>query len=372
MTRKNQGPAMRNDGKSNRQPSDRRRSKEGWLLDIPMSSILCPLLLSLLTACSPSDTSNSRALDSKIFARAQVIGERGAGAGQFNKPRSVAVDGNDNIFVIDTTGRVQKFSPEGKFLLSWEMPETAKGKPKGMGTDPHGNVFIVEPHYARVNLYDPYGKLLRQWGDNGTNAGQLAFPRSIAVAPNGDLWVSEYAYVERVQRFTPGGTNFVMSIGRQGDGPGEFNRAEGVGVDQAGNLYVADSCNHRIQIFSNDGKFLRQYGHPGTKPGEMSYPYDIRLDPTGLQYVCEFGNSRIQVFDQNDQLVEVIGGVGSAPGQFNNPWSIAFDSKGNLLVADALNHRVQKLWRRKELSPERQPARADRPQNLDRTSKQDL
>lgn len=317
--------------------------------------ILCGLSLCLLTACSPSDTSNSRQLKSKIFARAQVIGERGAGAGQFNKPRSVAVDGDNNIFVIDTTGRAEKFSPEGKFLLSWQMPETAKGKAKGMGTDPDGNIFIVEPHYARVNLYDPSGKLLQQWGDNGTNAGQLAFPRSIAVAPNGDVWVSEYAYVERVQRFSPGGTNFVMSIGRQGDGPGEFNRAEGVCVDRAGNLYVADSCNHRIQIFSNDGKFLRQYGHPGTKPGEMSYPYDIRVDATGLQYVCEFGNSRIQVFDQNDKLVEVIGGVGSAPGMFNNPWSIAFDSKGNLLVADSLNHRVQKLWRRKELAATRNP-----------------
>ena len=109
---------------------------------------------------------------------------------------------------------------------------------------------------------------------------------------------------------------------------------------------MADSCNHRIQIFSADGKFLREFGRAGTKLGELSYPYDVAVDKAGNIFVCEFGNSRIQVFDANCQPVEIIGGAGSEPGRFNNPWAIALDARGNLYVADALNHRLQKLVRR--------------------------
>jgi len=314
----------------------------------------------LFTGCAPEETPGSRTLDSQLFARAQVIGERGGGAGQFNKPRSVAVDGDDNIFVIDMTGRVQKFSPTGDYLLGWQMPESDKGKAKGMGTDRDGNVLLVEPHYTRVNHFAPDGKLLHQWGVNGTNAGQLIFPRAVAVAPDGAIWISEYAFAERLQKFTADGSKVILTVGQPGAGPGEFHRAEGIGVDAAERVYVADSCNHRIQVFSADGGFLRQYGRPGNQPGEMSYPYDIRVDAADRQFVCEFGNSRIQVFDANDRLIEVLGGSGREPGQFNNPWSIALDSQGNLIVADSQNHRVQKLWRRKEVADGRWPKNRDR------------
>jgi DNA-binding beta-propeller fold protein YncE len=91
---------------------------------------------------------------------------------------------------------------------------------------------------------------------------------------------------------------------------------------------------------------VRSYGRAGTGAGELSYPYDIRVDEAGNQYVCEFGNSRIQIFDARDNPIEIVGGPGAAPGHFSNPWSIALDSAGNLYVADAGNHRVQKLLRR--------------------------
>jgi DNA-binding beta-propeller fold protein YncE len=144
--------------------------------------------------------------------------------------------------------------------------------------------------------------------------------------------------------------------GKPGTAPGEFNRAEGIAVDRQDRVYVADSCNHRIQVFDADGKFLRTYGHAGSGVGELSYPYDICVDAEGRQYVCEFGNSRIQVFDANDRPIEIIGGPGGAPGEFANPWAIALDSRGNLYVADAMNHRVQKLIRR---APAGQRAMAD-------------
>ena len=357
-----------------------------------------------LAGCSPAPNAEETPLPSKLFSGVRVFGTRGVGLGQFNKPRSLAVDRRDNVYVVDMTGRVQKFSSNAEFVVSWQMPETDLGRPKGMTRDRDGNIIVVEPHYQRINHFSPSGRLVAQWGHRGTNDGQLILPRAIAVNSRDEAIISEYGVVERLQRFNltpiaallagptspadvrrsglpdasegagvpvvgepahrpreaaalapPGAEpkpppgpqpEFLAAFGRPGTALGELNRPEGLCVDAQDRIYVADSCNHRIQVFAPDGKFLRAYGKPGKGLGELSYPYDVRVDPEGRQYVCEFGNSRIQVFDADDHPIEIIGGPGTGPGQFNDPWSIAFDSAGNLYVADSQNHRVQKLVRR--------------------------
>ena len=336
--------------------------------------------LLLLAGCTPN-SGPQHALNSSVFDHVEIIGSRGVGVGQLNKPRSVAVDGQDNLYVVDMTGRVQKFSASGTFLLSWQMPQTDLGKPKGMCRDRQGNIVVVEPHYQRVNHFSPDGKLVAQWGKFGTNIGEFTLPRAVAVNSHNEFYVSEYTALERVQQFrwvgvsepiaaseftqpgtsvpvkrvwpppkmqtlTPDAVSFMKSFGQAGNAPGDFNRPEGICVDAQDRVYVADSCNHRIEIFDRDGKFLRTYGKAGSSKGELSYPYDICVDKAGRQYVCEFGNSRIQVFDSNDQPIEIIGGPGGDPGQFSNPWGVALDSAGNLYVADSQNHRVQKLIRK--------------------------
>jgi len=305
------------------------------------AAISCGLMI-FAVGCKPSPEFHG----SRLFKSVEIIGRRGAGAGEFNKPRSLAIDRMDDVYVVDMTGRVQKFSPEGKFLLSWQMPQTDLGKPKGMCLDENGNIVVVEPHYQRVNHFSTEGKLLFQWGKPGTNAGELTLPRSVAINLRGETFVTEYTRVDRVQGFKGPDKKAFLLIGQPGDGPGEFNRAEGISTDSKDQLYVADSCNHRIQVFSPNGKWLRSHGRPGNNSGEMSYPYDVRVDASGLQFVCEFGNSRVQVFDSADQPLEILGGTGAQPGQFSNPWSIALNSHGDLYVCDAGNHRIQKFVRK--------------------------
>ena len=219
---------------------------------------------------------------------------------------------------------------------------------EGPACDRDGNIVVVEPHYSRVNHFTAGGKLVAQWGEHGTDDGRLTLPRGAAVNSRNEIFVSEYQEAERVQKFllpANPAPQWVASFGKAGTGLGEFNRPEGLCVDSHDLVHVADSCNHRVEIFTSEGKFLRAYGKPGRGKGELSYPYDICVDAAGRQYVCEFGNSRIQVFDANDQPIEIIGGPGADPGQFNNPWGVALDSAGNLYVADSQNHRVQKLVR---------------------------
>jgi ABC-type Fe3+ transport system permease subunit/sugar lactone lactonase YvrE len=305
-----------------------------------------------LCGCAPEYAPHEAPLRSQLFDRVEIIGTRGAGVGQVNKPRSVAVDPMDNLYVVDMTGRVQKFDSNGVFVLQWQMPETDIGRAKGLCRDREGNIVVNEPHYARVNHYSPAGRLVFQWGRHGPAPGELGFPRAVAVNSQNEIIVSEYGANERVQRFRlpptlgAGATvEFLNAFGERGGGPGQFNRPEGLCVDAQDRIYVADSCNHRIQVFTREGRFLRAYGRAGRGPGQLSYPYDICVDSRGFQYVCEFGNSRIQVFDADDRPVEMIGGPGAEPGRFSNPWGVALDSAGNLYVADSQNHRIQKLKR---------------------------
>lgn len=332
-----------------------RRSRPAGVLGM-LTSVLG---LSLLSGCSPgSPGDHGSALErgtepgarhpiaSRLFESVQVLGGRGTGPGRLLKPRSVAVDGNGNLFVVDMTGRVQRFDREGRFEALWQMPETDRGKAKGMAFGPGGELWLVEPHYHRVNRFDPQGQLLGQWGEHGTGPGQFWFPRAIAAGVDGDCFVSEYGVVERVQRFRADGSRFLGSFGQPGNRAGEFNRAEGIGTDLQGRVYVADSCNHRIQVFDPTGRWLRAHGAPGQGPGEFSYPYDVRIDPSGRQFVCEFGNSRVQVLDAHDRPEEILGGPGSGPDRMNNPWSLCLGAQGDLYVADAQNHRVLRFARR--------------------------
>jgi streptogramin lyase len=173
--------------------------------------ILSALLLGGCLEDSPSD------LHSQLFDEVEVIGGRGSALGQFNKPRSVAVDREDNLYVVDLTGRVQKFSPAGEFIKSWQLPQTDLGKPKGMSLDPKGNIVVVEPHYQRVNHFTPDGELVQQWGRKGTNLGELILPRSIAINSRGETFLSEYTTVDRVQGFTADAHRPFLLFGQPGD-----------------------------------------------------------------------------------------------------------------------------------------------------------
>lgn len=303
----------------------------------------------LLVGCDGGGGGEERVtrLESGLYASVEVLGGRGVGLGQFNKPRSVLVDRMDRFYVVDMTGRVQRFSSSGHFDLFWQMPQTDLGKPKGLGLDVDGNIVVVEPHYSRFNHHSVDGTLLRQWGERGTADGQLVQPRAVAVNSRGELYVAEFGGRERVQRFNATGKVLLGLWGGPGDGPSQFNRPEGIAVDGKDRVLVADSCNHRVQVFSTEGTYLREFGRAGSGRGEMSYPYDVKIDLEGRIYVCEFGNNRVQVFSESGASLEVIGRGGAGPGELNNPWGLALDSKGNLYVADSGNHRIQRFERRR-------------------------
>src|SRR5207245_8057998 len=122
----------------------KRKHQGGSGRTIPSVS-MASALIGLLVGCSPAKPLNEAPVESKFFSWVKVIGMRGAGPGEFSKPRSVAVDAQDNLYAVDMTGRVQKFSPEGTFMSFWQMPQPDKGKPKGLCRDEEGNAVVREP-----------------------------------------------------------------------------------------------------------------------------------------------------------------------------------------------------------------------------------
>jgi DNA-binding beta-propeller fold protein YncE len=165
---------------------------------------------------------------------------------------------------------------------------------------------------------------------------------------NGRLYVLEGA-PGRLTVLNPDGT-VAATIGRQGVGDGEFQEPWGLTVAPNGDIYVADTWNHRVQKFDSTGRFVTKWGEfADTKgqrdadPGRFWGPRAVAVGPDGNVYVTDTGNKRIQVFDPNGRFLRILGGDGTGPGQLREPVGLAFDASGMLYVADTWNQRIQKL-----------------------------
>jgi DNA-binding beta-propeller fold protein YncE/Tfp pilus assembly protein PilF len=145
------------------------------------------------------------------------------------------------------------------------------------------------------------------------------------------------AYVE-TRAYRP-----AMAFGQEGREAGQFRQPGSVVVDRTGRLYIADTYNHRVQVFAPDGRFLQTFGTEGAQRGAFVRPTGLAWGTNHLLYVADTGNHRIQAFDQHGDVVMVLGSFGHLPGQFNAPEGVAVDASNSLYVADTQNHRVQKL-----------------------------
>jgi sugar lactone lactonase YvrE len=269
-----------------------------------------------------------------------VWGRRGISDGRLQKPRAMAIDRQDHLYIVDMTARIQVFDTDGNFLRGWSTPDHAIGKPTGMSIGPDGNVWVADTHYYRVLVYTPEGRLLRNFGVKGEKPGQFGLVTSVAHDSKGNFYVSEYGDFDRIQKFTPEG-KFLRQWGGHGSEPGQFIRPQKMAVDAEDHIWVTDACNHRIQVFDADGKLLSHWGTEGIGLGEMYYPYDLALGGDDTIYVCEFGNHRVQKFTRDGRSLGCFGVEGRDEGQFSNPWALVRDSRGMIYVLDTGNHRVQ-------------------------------
>ena len=306
----------------------------------PTSYFLFFLACLFFPAC---DDSSSVDLSAGLVS---VFSGRGRQPGSLIKPRGIAISPDQNIYVVDITGRIQAFSPLGAYLFGFRTPKIEKGKPTGMGFSAQGNLYVADTHYHRILCYSPRGRLLFQFGKYGTRPEQFVYVTDVAISRKGYIYVAQYGDAlgkyDRIQKFDKSG-HFICAWGKRGRQPGEFDRPMSLAFEASGNLLVADACNHRIQRFSENGEFLATWGHPGVGQGYLSYPYGIAVDTKGNIWVSEFGNNRIQKFSPTGVSEGCFGIAGRQKGMFANPWDIAISKSNEIYVVDALNHRIQKI-----------------------------
>jgi DNA-binding beta-propeller fold protein YncE len=166
-------------------------------------------------------------------------------------------------------------------------------------------------------------------------------PKDVAVDSANDFYVADFG-ASAIKKFDENG-NLLLSIGTHGSHdnddkmPGEFNQPSSVWVDDTGNIYIADTFNHRIQEFTAKGKPVRVWTH------SFFGPRCVKGDNNGKIFVADTGNHKIQVFDQSGIFLKEFGGHGTGEGKFDEPVGLAVDAKGFVYVADANNNRIQKF-----------------------------
>ncbi|NIP86226.1 MAG: hypothetical protein GTO03_11930 [Planctomycetales bacterium] len=295
--------------------------------------LLCTAIVGCQEAASPAGP------------RPQVWGRRGTADGRLQKPRAMAVDAADRVYIVDMSARIQVFDVDGHLRRGpWQMPAFANGKPTGISIDRDGNLAVADTHYYRVLFFSPRGELLEQktlGGTAGPGPGQFGLVTDVVQDSQGNYYVSEYGEFDRIQKFSRSG-QFVTQWGGHGDQPGRFRRPQNMAIDAQDRIWVCDACNHRIQVFDPEGNLVQIWGKQGPAPGQLSYPYDLVLDDRFV-YICEFGNNRVQKFTHDGQSVACWGSSGRQPGQLYNPWALALSRQGDLLILDTNNHRVQKI-----------------------------
>ena len=212
--------------------------------------------------------------------------------------------------------------------------------------DSKGKQCYKEGDHVTVEIIDEQGRDCAtelQIIDNKDGLYKISYsPRNggrckVAIKVNGEhVHGSQFIVCVKPFLFRP-----VLSFGQQGSSVGKFNKLWGVAVNANDEIAVTDNKNHRIQIFSSEGKFLRSFGKKGDNEGEFNNPRGISFHYNGDIFVADCCNHRIQIFSGKGEFVGSFGGKGNVYSQLDIPPGLSVDSEGNIIVADAGNKLIK-------------------------------
>lgn len=248
----------------------------------------------------------------------------------------VAIDSKGNVLIFHRGHEpILVFEPTGKFVRAF-----GKGLFKsahGLRIDKDDNIWTTDNADHIVVKFDRDGKVLMTLGERGV-AGEddrhFNKPADIAFGDNGDVFVADGYGNSRVVKSDKNG-KFILAWGKKGKGEGEFNLPHAVRIDSKGLLYVGDRENDRVQVFDQNGKFLRQFG--GFAPFGLFITKDDQL------LVADGRANRVHRMTLEGKVLETWGRRGPEAGNFFLPHAIAPGADGAVYVTEIDGKRVQKF-----------------------------
>ena len=273
----------------------------------------------------------------KDFFRALVgLGSRVDQTRTLLRPQTGVVDANGRIIVTDA-GRQAIFvfdEKQGQMLIWREASEDYNFvSPVGVGVAKNGDVLIADAELRRVVRLDAQGKPKSEFGIE-----DLERPTGLAVDPaSGKIYVADTAE-HNIKVYADNG-KLVQIIGQSGTGPGQFNAPTHMAF-RGGKLYVTDTFNSRVQIIDSEGNFIAELGSRGLYLGNLVRPKGVTADNEGNVYIIESFHDYLLVYDKTARFLLPIGGTGSGVGEFYLPAGVWADDRNRIYVADMYNGRV--------------------------------
>ena len=311
------------------------------------------------------------------------FGNTGSESEKLAHPDGDALDNHGNLWVASSYGgQIEEFSSGGSLLHRYGSSGGGVGQfsePVGVAINQStGNVYVGDQYNERVDELNEKGEFVSAFGFGVSNgeeklevcttscragiagggAGQLNEPNGVALDAKGDVWVADYEN-SRMEEFSSAGA-FIETIGFgvsngeskfeictsgcrsgvKGSGNGQFNGPVSVAVS-GGILYVGDENNSRVQVFNEQGEYLKQFGSEGTANGQFRLAGGTGVDSLGNVYVTDLLNDRVEEFTPSGAFLVAFGTAGGGNGQLSDPENVAVGSTGALYVTDAGNNRVE-------------------------------
>ncbi|MCE7996943.1 MAG: hypothetical protein HEP71_33585 [Roseivirga sp.] len=254
-----------------------------------------------------ADKNNNRV---QIFNSSGVyqsqFGSTGSGNGQFNNSvLEIDFDASGNAWVVDRDNhRIQKFSSTGTYLSQFGTNGTGNGQlsfPEGVAVHPiTGDIWVADKNNERVQIFNNSGVYQSQFGSEGAGDGQFNASGAVDLDfdASGNVWVIDQSN-HRVQKFNSAGV-YQMQFGRLGGADDELLFPGSVAIHPNGDIWVADVLNEHVRIYDNTGTYVTTFGgRGGTGNGEFGSDglVDIAFDAAGDAWVVDRTNHRLQKFD---------------------------------------------------------------------------
>lgn len=214
---------------------------------------------------------------------------------------------------------------------SWpQRPEHVSGAGwvSGLAIDAENQVWLFRKGPDPIQVYTTEGQFIRTWGKD-----QFIDPHQLRIDHEGNVWVADFGQ-HIVQKYTPQG-ELLLTLGTRGESGADethFYRPTDMAVAPSGDIFVTDGYgNRRVVHFDKNGNFIKAWGEYGSEPGQFVLPHAIAMDSKGLLYVADRNSGRIQVFDQEGTFIDQWAGI-------IMPWGLSINANDEIWICGSSPH----------------------------------